>query len=103
MANGDLVEAFEALGLGKAHVDEFGIHAFDVCEDEELLDAGVFAHVAFQAGIGIAPLAGCDAEEGNIQKVGLGGISHGSLSGGDFRRNEVCLDGIRVDAVVQLG
>ena len=54
MTNGDLVESLEALGLGKAHVNEFGIHAFDVCEDEEVLDAGVFAHVAFQARIGIA-------------------------------------------------
>ena len=67
------------------------------------LGAGVFAHVAFQVRIGIAPLPGSEAEEGDIRQVGLGGISHRSLSGGDLRWNEVCLDGVRVDAVVQLG
>jgi hypothetical protein len=37
-------------------VDELGVHAFDVGEDEELFDGGVFAHVAVEFGIGGAPL-----------------------------------------------
>lgn len=102
LADGDLVKAFEAFGLGKSHVDEFGVHAFDVGKDEKLLDAGVFTHVALQGGICVAPLAGGQAKERHIQQVGLGGIGHSRLRRSNFRRDEVCFDGIRVDAVVQL-
>jgi len=103
LANRDLVEALEAVGLWNAHVDEFGVHGFDIRENQQLFDAGVFEHVAFQIRIGVPPLPGGKTEEGDIQEVGLRGIGCGSLGKGDFWWDEVCLDGVRVDAVVQLG
>ena len=84
-------------------MDELGIEAFKIGEDEELLDGGMIPHVSIERWVGIAPLPGGKAEEGNIQEIGLGGVGDGGLGGGDFRRDEVGLDGIGVDAVVQLG
>ena len=66
LADGDLVEAFEAVALGQAHVDELGVHALNVREDEELFDGGIFAHVAVEFGVGIAPLPCCLSEEGDV-------------------------------------
>ena len=34
LTNGDLIEPFEPFALRQSHVDELGVHAFHVCEDE---------------------------------------------------------------------
>ncbi len=49
------------------HMDELGIHGFDISEHKELLDAGVDADVAFALRVGIAPLFGGLAEEGDVE------------------------------------
>ncbi len=54
-------------------------------------------------GVGVAPLPGGLAEEGDVQQVGLAGVGDGGLRGRDLRRDEVGLDGVGVDAVVELG
>ena len=56
LANGDLIEPLETFALRQSHVNELSVHAFHVREDEQLLDAGVIADVAFQLGIRVAPL-----------------------------------------------
>ena len=56
MGDGDVVESGEALGLWQALADEDGVQAFEVGEDDELLQRGVVAEVALGDGIGIAPL-----------------------------------------------
>lgn len=48
-------------------MDELGIHGFDISEHKELLDAGVDADVAFALRVGIAPLFGGLAEEGDVE------------------------------------
>ena len=103
MSDGDGVEFGDAFALRELHVDELGVEAFEVGEDEELFDGGVVTHVAVEAGIGIPPLAGGEAEEGDIEQVGLGGVGEGGLGGRDLRRDQVGLDGVGVDAVVELG
>jgi len=55
------------------------------------------------SGIGIAPLFGGLAEEGDVEQVRLAGIDGGGLGFGDGGRDEGVLDGIGVDAVVDLG
>ena len=40
--------------MGKAHVDELGIQAFEIGEEEKLLNRGVIAHVAVEFRVGIA-------------------------------------------------
>ena len=58
------------------HVDELGVEAFQIGQHKELLD-GMGAHVAVELGIGVAPLFGGPAEEGDIKDVGLGGVGDG--------------------------
>ena len=84
-------------------MDELGVQAFDVGEHEQLLDGGVVAHVAVELGVGVAPLFGGLAEEGDVEQVGLAGVGDGGLRGRDLGRDEVRLDGVGVDAVVELG
>lgn len=103
LPDGDLIEPFQPVALRQGHVDELGVHAFDVGEHEQLLDGGVVAHVAFELGIRIAPLPGGLAEEGDIEQVGFVGVGGGGLGGGDLGRDEVGFHRVGVDAVVQLG
>ena len=98
-----MIKPLEPVALRQRHVGELGVHALDIGEDEELFDGGVVAHVAIELGIDVTPLLRGLAEEGHVQQIGLGGVSDGSLRGRDLRRDEVRLDGVGVDAVVELG
>lgn len=103
LPDGDGVKALESLALRQAHVDELCVHVLEVGENKELFEAGVIAHVAVLAGVGSAPLAGGPAEEGDIEKIGFAGVSERGLLRGDFLRNKMSLDGVGVEAVVDLG
>lgn len=83
--------------------DEDGIEAFQVGEDDELFEWGVVADVALGIGVGIAPLFGGLAEEGDVEEVGFVRIDEGCLGLGDGGWEECFFDGIGVDAVVDLG
>ena len=50
--------------------------------------------------MGVAPLAGCDAEHGHVEHVGLLGVDDVGLFLGHLLGDEVLLDGVGVDAVV---
>lgn len=76
LADGDFVEAFEALALRQRHMDQFGVHALDVGQHQQLLDAGIVTHVAVQLGVGVAPLLGGLAEQGDIEQAGFAGIGN---------------------------
>jgi len=91
LADGNGVEPFQAVALRQGHVNELGVHAFDVGQHEQLLDGGVVTHVAFECGIGVAPLLCGPPEQGDIEQVGLVGVSGGGLRGGDRGRDEVRL------------
>ncbi len=103
MANGDLIQPLEPFTLGQDHVDELGIRALNVGQHEQLLHRRVFAHVAFEFGVGVAPLFRRLAKERHVENIRLAGVGDGGLARRDFRRDEVCLDGIGVDAVIELG
>ena len=47
--------------------DEDGVEAFEVGQDDELLQRGVVAEVALGIGMGVAPLLGGLAEEGDVE------------------------------------
>jgi hypothetical protein len=87
--------------LRQPHVDQFGVHAFEVGQDEELLDGGVVAHVAIEFGVGVAPLPCGPPEEGDIEQIGLAGVDDRRLRRRHRSWDDVLLDGIRVDAVVE--
>ncbi len=79
LGDGDVVEGGEALGLRQTLADEDGVQAFEVGEDDELFQRSVVAEVSFGGGIGIAPLFGGLAEEGDVEQVRLAGIDGGGL------------------------
>jgi len=60
------------------------------------------SHVAFEFGVGITPLLSCFPEKSDIKYVGFVGISDNCLSRRDLWRNEVLLDGIRMNAIIEL-
>ena len=84
LADGDLVEPFQAFALRQFHVDELRIHAFEVDQNQKLFDCRVIAHISVEFGVGLAPLLGGLAEQGDVQEVGLVGIDEGGLGGRDL-------------------
>ena len=53
--------------------------------------------------MGIPPLLGRHAEQSHVQDIRLIGIDQGNLPSGQFRRNQIFLDGIRMNAIIDLG
>lgn len=43
LSNGDFVKALEALSLREPHIDEFGIHAFQIGKHRELFNGDILA------------------------------------------------------------
>ncbi len=83
--------------------DKHGVEAFQIGEDDELLQRRVVAEVALGAGMGVAPLFGGLAEKGDVEQVAFVGIDKGGLGLGDGGWDEGVLDGVGVDAVIDLG
>ena len=100
MGDGDLVEFEEPFRRGEALADEHGVEAFEVGEDDELLERRVVAEVALGVGVRVAPLFRGLAEEGNVEQIGLAGIHEVGLGRGDGGRDQGLLDGIGVDPII---
>ena len=103
LANRNRIEPFEPAALRQGHVDKLRVHSFNVGQHEQLLDGGVVAHVAFELGVGVAPLLRSLTEERDVEEVGLVGVRDGGLRGRDLGRDEMGLHRVGVDAVVELG
>jgi len=103
LCDGDAVEGSETLLLGQPLADEDGVETFEIGENNQLLQWGVVADVALGVGVGVAPLFGGLAEEGDVEQVGLAGIDGGGLCLCHRWRDERLFDGGGVDAVVDLG
>ena len=82
--------------------DKQGVEVFQIREANELGTGGLVADVALFAGVLAAPLGGGLAEEGHVEHIGLAGIDEAGLGFAQLRRDEVGLDGVGVDAVVDL-
>jgi len=74
LCDGDAVEGSETLLLGQPLADEDGVETFEIGENNQLLQWGVVADVALGVGVGVEPLFGGLAEEGDVEQVGLAGI-----------------------------
>lgn len=81
----------------------WSIETFEIGEDDELFQRGVIADVALGIGMGIAPLLRVLAEEGDVEQVGLVRVDEGGLFLAYGDRDQRRLDGIGVDAVIDLG
>ena len=92
----------QAIALGEPHVNKLGIHALEVCQYQQLLDAGVVAHIAVEFRVNLAPLLRGLPEKRHVQDIGLRGVGDGRLRWRDRGRDEMRLDGVSVDAVVEL-
>ena len=53
--------------MRKPHVYQLGVHALDIGQHQQLLEAGIVAHVAVHFGVGITPLFGGLAEKSDIK------------------------------------
>ena len=58
--------------------------------------------VTAQIGVTIPPLFRSHTEQRHIQDIDLAGMDKGDLSDGEFRRDEVFFDRVRVDVVIDL-
>jgi hypothetical protein len=103
LSDGDFIELLQAFRLGQSLADEHGIEALQVGQDNELLQRGVVANVTFGVGVGVSPLFGGLAEQGDVEQIGFVGIDETCLCLGDRGWNQRLFDRIGVDAVVDLG
>ena len=79
------------------------VQSFEVRKAYQLRYVGFVADIAGAAGVLLTPLLGGFAEQRHVQQVGLAGVYQTGLLRGQRGRNQVRLDGIGVDAVVDLG
>lgn len=103
LPDGNLIKPFQPFALWQIHVDELGIHALNVGQHEQLLDGGVFAHVAVQFRIGVAPLPGGLAKQGHVEQIGFVGVRDGGLRRRNLRRDEMGLHRVGMNPVIELG
>jgi hypothetical protein len=103
LADGGFIKPLKAVCLRQTHVNEFCIHAFEVCQHEQLLNGGMVAHVAFEARIAVPPLLCGLSEQRDIEQICFTGVGDRDLRGGDGRRNQVRLNGVGMDTVIELG
>ena len=103
LADGDLVELLQTIGLRESLTDQDGVHAFEIGQDDKLLDGGLIPDVPLGLGIGIAPFLGGLSEEGDIQEVGLGSVFQNGVLFGEGRWNLDIPDRIGLVAVVDFG
>ena len=68
-----------------------------------MLQRRVVANVAVSIAMGITPLPGGLAEEGDVEKIRFVGIDQRRLLFGDGGRDKRFANGVGVDAVVDLG
>ena len=69
---------------------------------DKLGDIGIVAYIAFFPRIGFPPLLGGHAEQSDIHDIGLAGIDVVDLCRGQLGGNQVFLNGVCVDAIVNL-
>jgi len=53
------------------------VQTLDVRQHGKLLDGSAIAHIAFDSGIGVAPLFGGLAKQGDVEKIGFAGVGTG--------------------------
>ena len=103
LADGDGIELCQTLGLRHSFADKYCIQVFQIGQADQLRDIGVVADVSFEIRMAVPPLLCSHTEEGHVQDIGFTGIHYGNLLWGKLWRNQILLDGIRMDAVVDLG
>ena len=103
LMDGDLIELNQAFLLWHSMFNKHCIEILHIGEAYQFIDRGVIPYIAFEVGIGIAPLFRCHAEHSHIQHIGFIGIYDTRLSLCNLGRYEIMLDGIGVDTIVYLG
>ena len=83
--------------------DEQGVKVLEVGKANQLGTGGLIANVALFARIHAAPLGRSLAKEGHVEHIGFRRVHEVGLRLAQLWRDEVGLDGVGVDAVVDLG
>ena len=81
LAYRNFVESLESISLRHPHVNQLGIHAFNIGQHEQLFNCGVITHVPTKVRVAISPLFGGLAKQSNIQNICFVSVGSGRLSG----------------------
>ena len=84
-------------------MDQNGIDTLHIRKYNQLFDGGVIADISFGIGIFGSPLHRRFSKEGHIKQIGFVGIHKVDLWFGQFRGNQVFLNGIGMNMVVYFG
>src|SRR5690606_29041443 len=103
LLNGGIIEKLEPIALWEILLDKVGVEGFQVGEADKLGDIGVVANIAFAIRVFIAPLFGGLTEEGHVEQVRFVGVDEADLLRGQLGGDEVFLNGVGMNAVVDLG
>lgn len=103
MRYGDPIQLDQSFGLWYFLAQENGVEAFQIAEDHQLLQRGSVPDVSFGLGIFRAPFFCCFSEKGDIEEVRLAGINDCGLRRRDLHGEQGFLDGVGVNAIVDLG
>ena len=103
LRNGNPVQLQQPLSLRYPIIDEYGIQTFQIGKADQFIDIGVIPDVSFFIGIGFPPFLSCHPEHRHIQDIRFIRINNGGFAAVKFRRNQVLLDGIRMNPVIQFG
>ena len=98
----NFVQALEALRLRNAVLDHHRIEILHVRDADELIDVRIVPLIALQVGMPHLPLLMRLAKEGDVEYIRLIRVDDVHLRPRDRRRNEMLLNGIRVNAIVDL-
>lgn len=102
LPDGNGVQLLDAFSLRQAHFDEFCIQTLNVRQHQKLLDGSAVPHIAFESGIGVAPLFGCLAKQSDVEKISFAGVGTSRLRGAHHSRDEARLNRLGMDPVVEL-
>lgn len=70
------VERFQPTPLVEPSLDHLGVVAFQVRQDDELIDISMVAHVPRSSRVAFPPFGRRTTEERDVQNVGLVGVHH---------------------------
>ena len=103
LRNGNPIQLQQPFSLRYPVIDKNSIQTFQIGKADQFIDIGVIPDVPFFIGIGFPPFLSCHPEHRHIQDIRFVRINNGGFAAVKFRRNQVLLDGIRMNPVIQFG
>ena len=94
------IQPCQPFRLGHPLADKYGVQIFQIGKAHELRNICVIPDIALQLRVTIPPLLCGHAKQSHVQDICFTGVNEGNLLGGEFRRDQVLLDGVGMDAII---